>query len=137
MCLCEKLFLMGKRCTEIDWVAAFTWLCNWPLCDSITLTLDSDNVDPQQPVEWLQRHTGHFGIFILWMEEKQTKKKTHNCLRYFLLRALLLTWEIREAMKNVAATYRQSLLNTAIQCNVPPFKVVSNYILMMPHIYTY
>lgn len=44
---------------------------HWPLRDSVTFTLDPDDVNPEQSVKWLQRHTGHFWVFVLYEQERK------------------------------------------------------------------
>lgn len=46
-----------------------------PLCGGVALTLDPDDVDPQQPVERLQCYTRHFGIFVLKVREREKERE--------------------------------------------------------------
>lgn len=40
-------------------------VCDPPLCGCVALTLDPDDVNPEQPIQRLQCYTRHFGVFVL------------------------------------------------------------------------
>lgn len=87
-------------CVCAVWGSTRTWPWNWPLCDSITFTLDPDNVDPQQSVERLQRHAGHFWVFVLWMQKEKYEPlnviieiSLPTCETCELRLLLLFSWE--------------------------------------------